>query len=232
MRRAEDRPSARRGQSGGRCYGGLTPEEREDDRRQRLVAAGLELFGSLGYARTTIQEVCSRARITARNFYDHFESLEELLAAVYEHVVAHGRSALLESLARDAGPAEVRARRALRAYLHAMLDDPRHARVQCVEVVGVSDALEAHRRAVIHEFAEIMKGERLVLGFEHLRKAEVEVLALMFVAGVDELMTECVMRSRYARPINDLVDAVIAAVGIGRPRGHTPRRRTRPRRTK
>jgi AcrR family transcriptional regulator len=213
----------------GRRYGGLTPKEREADRRQRLVAAGLHLFGTVGFARTTIQAVCSRARVTARNFYDHFASLEDLLAAVYEQVVAQGRGALLETLAHDAGRPDGRARRALRTYLHAMLDDPRRARVQCIEVVGVNAALESRRRAVIHDFADLLKRERLALGFEDLREDDAEVSALMFVAGVDELLIECVMASRYARPIDDLAKAVVAAVGInGRRNGRTRPRRKRP----
>ena len=223
----------RRAQSAARLYRGLTSEEREADRRRRLVAAGLELFGTIGRARTSIQAVCSRARVTARNFYDHFESLEELLAAVYEQVVAHGRRALLESLSHDWAPPEVRARRALKAYLHAMLDDPCLARIQCIEAVGVNDALEARRRAVIHEFAALLKDERLALGFDDPREAEAEIVALMVVAVVDELLIECVMKSRYARPIDDLVEALLVAVSMDRrPRTPTARRRKRQRRTK
>ena len=206
----------RRVQSATRRYRGLTPQEREAGRRGRLIAAGLELFGTVGFARTSIQAICSRAHVTARNFYDHFGSLAELLAAVYEHVVAHGRSALLKSLSHDSGGPEIRARRALKAYLHAMLDDPRRARVQCIEAVGVNDALEARRRAVIHEFAALLKQERLALGFEDLSEAEAEVAALVFVAGVDELLIEHVMKSRYARPIGDLVEALLVAVSMGR----------------
>jgi AcrR family transcriptional regulator len=229
MARGGEKRSARRVTAAGRRYGGLTPNEREADRRRRLVAAGLELFGTVGLARTTIQAVCSRARVTARNFYDHFASLEDLLAAVYEQVVAQGRSALLESLAHDSVRSDGRARRALQTYLHAMLDDPRRARVQCIEVVGVNAALESRRRAVIHDFAGLLKRERLALGFEELREDDAEVSALMFVAGVDELLIECVMGSRYARPIDDLAKAVVATMGInGRHNGPARSSRGRP----
>jgi AcrR family transcriptional regulator len=38
----------------GRVYGGLSAPERRADRRERLLDAGLELFGTAGFTKTTI----------------------------------------------------------------------------------------------------------------------------------------------------------------------------------
>lgn len=216
-----------------RRYGGLTAVERDRARRQRLLAAGLDLFGTQGYARTTVQAVCTRARVTARNFYDHFHGLEDLLRAVYEMVVARGREALLAGLAAPARSAGGRLRAAAGAYLHALLDDPRAARVQCVEVVGVSPGLEARRRAVIHEYVDLLAPElRRLPRFARLDEAEREVIALVVVGGMDALLIEHVAGERYARPIADVLPALAALLGMDRRRRAAGRGRAAPGRQK
>ena len=44
-----------------RTYRGITPAQRQAARRERLMDAGLELFGTVGYARTSIRAVSAAA---------------------------------------------------------------------------------------------------------------------------------------------------------------------------
>jgi AcrR family transcriptional regulator len=75
--------------TGERRYGGKTATERRDERRERLLDAGLELFGTDGFAAVTIEALCAEAGLNPRYFYEQFATREELLGAVYErHVVA------------------------------------------------------------------------------------------------------------------------------------------------
>jgi AcrR family transcriptional regulator len=60
---------------------------RRVDRRQRrsraaLVNAAIELFKEKGLRRTTIQEICERADVALRTFFNHFETREHLCQAV------------------------------------------------------------------------------------------------------------------------------------------------------
>ncbi|MEL0028042.1 MAG: hypothetical protein VW625_05165, partial [Perlucidibaca sp.] len=52
-----------------RPYRGLAAEQRAEERRQRLLAAALELFARQGYAQPPIEMLCSSAQDTARPFY-------------------------------------------------------------------------------------------------------------------------------------------------------------------
>src|SRR5258707_6385239 len=63
-------------------YGGVSARARVASRRDRLLAAGLELFGTQGYLCTTIDQVCAEAGLTKRYFYESFRSCEELLGAL------------------------------------------------------------------------------------------------------------------------------------------------------
>lgn len=53
-----------------RGYAGRTAAELSGERRQRLLETGLELFGTEGYLPTTVEKLCSHAKVTTRHFYE------------------------------------------------------------------------------------------------------------------------------------------------------------------
>lgn len=191
----------------------MSPDERQADRRRRLLDAGLGQFGTSGYARTTIEGLCAGAGVTPRHFYDEFGGREALLVAVFDEIVGWVTEAVGAALAAAPEDPVARVRAGVGAFLHAMLDDPRRARVACVEIVGVSPEVEAHRRTVLHEFAALITGEaaRLAGG-----RRDFSLAALALVGGTNELVVEWVVGDRRL-PIDELVEEVtrlFVAVGI------------------
>ena len=63
-----------------RRYGGLAVQERREARRKKLIAAGYELFGTVGFADTKIEQVCALAGVGIRSLYGEFGSLEQLVS--------------------------------------------------------------------------------------------------------------------------------------------------------
>src|SRR5258705_353216 len=59
-----------------RRYAGASADERRDERRARLLAAGLDALGTDGHRATTVRGVCARARLTPRYFYESFDDLD------------------------------------------------------------------------------------------------------------------------------------------------------------
>jgi AcrR family transcriptional regulator len=55
--------------------------------RASLIEAGRELFGSKGFADTSLDEVVARAEVTKGALYHHYRGKEDLFAAVYEQVL-------------------------------------------------------------------------------------------------------------------------------------------------
>lgn len=193
----------------------MAPAERQAERRRRLLDAGLGQFGTAGYARTTIEGLCAGAGVTPRHFYEEFGGREALLVAVFDEVVDWVREAVAAALAAAPDEPIARVRAGVGAFLHALLDDPRRARVVCVEVVGVSREVEAHRRGVLHEFAALVTSEaqRLAEG-----RGDFSLAALALVGGTNELVVEWVVGGDR-RPIDDLADEItrlFVAVGVER----------------
>lgn len=208
-----------------RRYGGKSPDERREERRRRLLDAGLDLFGTRGYNPCTVNDVCRAAAVAPVHFYDLYDGRESLLRAVYDDIVTGTQSAVLEAIA--ARPYDVldRSRAGLAAFCHHLLADPRRARVQCIEVVGVSRAMELHRRSVIRSYVGLLlsqlreiqqaEGGDDVAGDDPVR---LQILATAVAGGVNEAMIDWLLSTDpppipvLAHSLGDLLSAVASTV--------------------
>jgi AcrR family transcriptional regulator len=196
------------GTEDGRRYGGMSAAERSEERRLRLLDAGLELFGTRGYAATTIEQLCSRARLNPRYFYAEVDSREALLRAVYDRHVEEVREAVLAAIA--AAPPDPRGRMslALRAFIDGSLADERAARVNYFEMVGVSPELEQRRREVLGSYADLVAGQIAAMQPPILPPgADLRMSAVALVSATDGLIIDAL-----GRPGEPDRDAMIATL--------------------
>ena len=142
----------------GRSYRGETPEQRAAGRRERLLAAALELYGRRGHARPTIAQVCARAHVTTRNFYEAFGSREELLLALYEQILteqARRLQAAFRALDPER-PVHTQARPVIEAIVRPWAEDVRKARVAQLEIRGVGSEVDARTFGALNGFAALV----------------------------------------------------------------------------
>lgn len=196
------------GSDDGRRYGGMTAAERSEERRLRLLDAGLELFGTRGYAATTIEQLCAEARLNPRYFYAEVDSREALLQAVYDRHVEEVLGAVLAAIA--AGPADPRGRLtvALRTFIDGSLADERAARVNYFEMVGVSPDLERRRREVLGSYADMVAGQIAAMEPPMLPAgADLHMSAVALVSATDGLIIDAL-----GGPVEPDRDAMIATL--------------------
>lgn len=125
-----------------RAYRGVSIEERRAQRRSKLIAAAIAVYGKRGYRQATVKAVCEEAGLTERYFYESFENSEDLLITSYQSVTYKVFGAIAAA-GQSAGRARgERARAMLRAYFGALQRDPQMARVFLVEIRGVSRAVD------------------------------------------------------------------------------------------
>jgi AcrR family transcriptional regulator len=182
-------------------YGGQTAEQRRAARRERLLDAGLELFGTAGYAATAIEALCRRARLNPRYFYEQFSSREELLGAVYDRHVESVMRTVLAAIAEAPADPRGRLERGLRAFIDGTLADERAARINYFEVVGVSRELEARRRAALRAYADMIAGQAAQLGASAFTAAaDRHLAATALVSATDGLVIDMLSRSGTSHP--------------------------------
>src|SRR5688572_8537866 len=76
---------------------GLDLEQRQQERRRLVLAAALELFGTQGYARTSIEQLCQTAGVGTNSFYDLFSSKEDVLIALYDELTTNLQDAVAQA---------------------------------------------------------------------------------------------------------------------------------------
>jgi AcrR family transcriptional regulator len=59
-------------------------ERRKEELRERILVAAFELFLSQGVSATKIDEICERADIASRTFFNHFPTRQDMIRALAE----------------------------------------------------------------------------------------------------------------------------------------------------
>ena len=113
-----------------RVYRGMSAVDRQSSRRERLIAAGLELFGTHGVAETRVDDICAEAGLTKRYFYESFDSPDDFIRAVVDSVIADLTALVVPVIAASGWR---NPRPALSAFMGALLADPRLVRLLVVE---------------------------------------------------------------------------------------------------
>jgi AcrR family transcriptional regulator len=201
-----------------RTRNGLTPEQRRQQRRQALVDAGLELFGTKGYNSTSVEEICRTAYVSTRNFYEEFENREALLWNLVYQTMAEAYDALRRTGPDEHAPppvarlgGELRGR--ISRMVHAFVDDPRRARLVFVECRGMSLLQEYRRRAAQQAFAQLL-GEILEERGAYIAVSDKarDTFSLAIVGAVDLVLSDWVLQPE--RPaVVELIDSLTEVVG-------------------
>ena len=113
-----------------------------------------------GYARTTVAQITSRARVSRRTFYELFEDRDACLAALLEDVVG-----ILEDELAQAGLDGLPWRERVRAGLEVILSffdrEPALARVCVVQGLRGGQGVLERREAVLERIAGVLDEGRL-----------------------------------------------------------------------
>ncbi|HZO92320.1 MAG TPA: TetR/AcrR family transcriptional regulator [Candidatus Baltobacteraceae bacterium] len=177
-----------------RLYRGRSSTERRAERRGRLLAVGLDLFGTRGFAKTTIPMICSTAGVTARHFYEEFASREALLRAVYEAIADAANERAIEALRRMDLTVRERIAGSNAGFFGYLTSDRRIARIYALESSGVSHAMELLRLEKREALAE-----KLTRAMNYLERRGVlhgldsRLIAAAIGSAARDLVTEWVL---------------------------------------
>lgn len=87
-----------------------TQAERSERTRELLLDATIECLVELGYARTTVQEICQRAGLSRGAQQHHFTTKAELMTSALEHLFKRLSEEILTATAElPAGPSRIEA---------------------------------------------------------------------------------------------------------------------------
>jgi len=143
-----------------RNFRGLSLEQRQAERRERLIAAGLQVYGTQGFFSVTVRDVCAEAKLTERYFYESFKNSEQLFKAIYMQLIEQQQQVVMAAVMQAAGqPHDQMIRAGLTVFLRSLQDDPRMARILFVDAVLVS---ELHGTTILEA---VSRFDRMIQGF-------------------------------------------------------------------
>lgn len=194
-----------------RRYRGVPAEERRARRRAALLAAGLELLGTRGWAATTMRGVCGRAALNDRYFYESFADMDALLLAIVDDQAAEGTARILAAAENAPRRLGARTRAVVTAAVDFFTEDPRRARIMAHEFPA-NALLQERRQRIISTLADIFAAQaHEVLGEISVSPADLGLTALTVTAGLWELLAAW-LRGDLEIDRDHLVDYVVAFV--------------------
>ena len=188
-----------------RDYNGKTAAERIAQRRERLIDAGVELFGERGYAATSIRAVLQQAGLRDRYFGESFADLDALLAAVYSRLIDEEISGCAAAIDKTNGGSEG-ARAMIDTITRSFAKNPGKARIKSREVLSGGPVAREQRHAGLRRLAELVAD--LLPPSTALNRSEVLLLGLSIVAAADELLMTW-MEGAEGLTRKDVVDLVM-----------------------
>jgi AcrR family transcriptional regulator len=168
-----------------RDYDGKTAAERVAERRERLIDAGVELFGERGYAGTSIRSVLQQSGLRDRYFGESFVDLDALLAAVYSRLIDEEISGCAAAIAKTSGGSKG-ARAMIDTITRSYEKNPVKARIKSREVLSGGPVARLQRRAGLRRLARLVAD--LLPRSTALNSSDALLIGLGIVAAADELL--------------------------------------------
>lgn len=166
----------------------MTAEQRLADRRERLMAAAYTLYAKPGFTSTTIERLCSEARISNRAFYECFGGREELLQALHERCVDESLAVVAQALQEAPHTLDDKVKAGIHAYIEFTTADWRRARIMHVEVRRSGEVLTLSRQRAVDAFARLIQDA--TADFTQKAPVDQRLLALGVIGSLQELLIE------------------------------------------
>ncbi|MET9257696.1 TetR/AcrR family transcriptional regulator [Streptomyces sp. NPDC003717] len=180
----------------GETYGGRSREARAADRGERLTRAGLELFAARAFDDVTVADVCARAKVSKRYFYEHFTDREDLLLAVHRQQNAWLLAGVAEAAPEEPADLAALLRPMMTALVRLLADHPESAKVIYIN----APRMELRRRGLLRKDAELFG--RLVhrVAPAPADRQRRDRVLLGLVAGVTEVLIDWLERDMADDP--------------------------------
>tara|TARA_B100000446_G_scaffold50935_1_gene46926 strand:- start:217 stop:852 length:636 start_codon:yes stop_codon:yes gene_type:complete len=97
-------------------------ERRKLEVQNKICKAAVELFESIGVEDTTVEEICERADVARKTFYNYYPSKQELIRALCDTQLFSRTEAVL----RDVVDRQLPTSKSIHAYLEQLQEDLSH----------------------------------------------------------------------------------------------------------
>ena len=175
-----------------RQFKGLSLTERKQARREKLIEAGIEAYGTHGFFAVTVKDICNEAKLTERYFYGSFKKSDELFQTIFLKLIDQLQHNVMQAIMQASTDPRKMIESGLTALLTTLKDNPRMARIIYIDAMLVQ---ELHNQATIHE--TMLRFDRMIHAFvmlmmPHIDRSEREIS--LVATGLNGYVTQIAIR--------------------------------------
>ncbi|MGE8684784.1 MAG: TetR/AcrR family transcriptional regulator [Acinetobacter sp.] len=194
-----------------RQFKGLSLSERKQARREKLIEAGIEAYGSHGFFSVTVKDICQEAKLTERYFYESFKKSEQLFQTIFLKLIDELQQNVMQAIMQASTDPKKMIEAGLIALLMTLKNNPRMARIIYIDAMLVQ---ELHNQATIHE--TMSRFDRMIHAFvmlmmPNIDRSEREIS--MIATGLNGYVTQIAIRwvmSDYKQPMEEVLSSCSA----------------------
>ncbi|MDR0237111.1 TetR/AcrR family transcriptional regulator [Acinetobacter sp.] len=191
-----------------RQFKGMSLSERKLARREKLIEAGIEAYGTHGFFSVTVKDICNEAKLTERYFYESFKKSEELFQVIFLQLIEQLQQTVMQGVMQGAPEPKNMIKGGLTAIFTMLKNDPRVARIIYIDAMLVQ---ELHNHATIHE--TMSRFDRLIHSFvmlmmPHIERSEQEIS--LVATGLNGYVTQIAVRwvmGGFKQSLEEIVSA-------------------------
>ena len=175
-----------------RQFKGLSLSERKQMRREKLIEAGIETYGTHGFFAVTVKDICNEAKLTERYFYESFKKSEQLFQTIFLKLIDELQHNVMQAIMQASSDPHKMIDAGLRALLTTLKDNPRMARIIYIDAMLVQ---ELHNQATIHE--TMTRFDRMIQAFVMLMMPQInrsEREISLVATGLNGYVTQIAIR--------------------------------------
>ena len=175
-----------------RQFKGLSLTERKQARREKLIEAGIEAYGTHGFFAVTVKDICNEAKLTERYFYESFKKSDELFQTIFLKLIDQLQHNVIQAIMQASTDPRKMIESGLTALLTTLKDNPGMARIIYIDAMLVQ---ELHNQATIHE--AMLRFDRMIHAFvmlmmPHIDRSEREIS--LVATGLNGYVTQIAIR--------------------------------------
>jgi AcrR family transcriptional regulator len=198
----------------------VTAQRRRRERDQRyhtILAAAERLFCHQGYAKTKIQEVATEAEVAVGTVYLYFRNKEDLLIRLLDKIAFEFRAFLGEGFRKGGTPMERFRNAGLGLSQDFWRQNRPHVIILYRESVGVSQDVQARRRAIIEQLKEDTEAAILEIMRERGREDRLvaDTVAMAIEGIFERLAYRYLIWDDRPEEIEPVVERVMDFIGGG-----------------
>lgn len=191
-----------------RPYRGVQAADRQAERRERLLTAGLDVLGARELTELTVRGICRRAGVASRYFYESFADKDEFVAAVFDWVVSELATSTQAAVA--AVPYAEQTRAGIAHLVAAIAGDARVGRM--LFSTRLTNALLVRKRAESSTLFAMLSGSHVQNVLRVPGNDRIKAAAHFMVGGVAQTIGSWLAGDVDLRP-EQLVDQLTALLG-------------------